>query len=49
VLALALMNRGIQIAPRGMGCTSSVMTEAEVDAFITALEAALVEDLELAA
>jgi glutamate-1-semialdehyde 2,1-aminomutase len=48
LLTLALMNRGIQIAPRGMGCTSSVMTEAEVDAFIRALEGALVEDLELA-
>ena len=48
LLALALMNRGIQIAPRGMGCTSSVMTGAEVDAFIRALEGGLVEDLELA-
>jgi len=46
-LALALMNRGIFIAPRGMGCTSSVMTPAEIDAFLAALEGALVEDLEL--
>jgi glutamate-1-semialdehyde 2,1-aminomutase len=48
LLVLALMNRGIFIAPRGMGCTSSVMTNAELDAFIGALEEVLVEDLEMA-
>lgn len=48
LLVLALMNRGIFIAPRGMGCTSSVMTSAEIDAFLAALEGALVEDVELA-
>lgn len=48
LLVLALMNRGIFIAPRGMGCTSSVMTPAEIDAFLAALEGALVEDVELA-
>jgi len=48
LLVLALMNRGIFLAPRGMGCTSSVMTPAEIDAFLTALEGALVEDLEAA-
>ena len=48
LLVLALMNRGIFLAPRGMGCTSSVMTPAEIDAFLTALEGALAEDLELA-
>lgn len=47
LLALALTNRGIFIAPRGMGCTSSVMTAAEIDAFLHPLEGALVEDLEL--
>jgi glutamate-1-semialdehyde 2,1-aminomutase len=47
LLALALMNRGILLAPRGMGCTSSVMTQAEIDALLTALEAASVEDLEV--
>ena len=47
LLAIALMNRGIFIAPRGMGCTSSVMTQAEIDTFLTALEGAWVEDLEL--
>jgi glutamate-1-semialdehyde 2,1-aminomutase len=47
LLVIALMNRGIFIAPRGMGCTSSVMTPAEVDAFLQGLEGALVEDLEL--
>jgi glutamate-1-semialdehyde aminotransferase len=40
------MNRGIFLAPRGMGCTSSVMTQAEIDAFLSVLEAALAEDLE---
>jgi glutamate-1-semialdehyde 2,1-aminomutase len=48
LLVLALMNRGIFLAPRGMGCTSSVMTTVEIDAFLTALEGALVEDLEIA-
>jgi glutamate-1-semialdehyde 2,1-aminomutase len=47
LLALALMNRGIFLAPRGMGCTSSVMTHAEIDEFLTALEGALMEDLEV--
>lgn len=47
LLALAMMNRGICIAPRGMGCISSVMTETEVSAFLEALQGALVEDLEL--
>ncbi len=47
-LALALMNRGIVIAPRGTGCISSVMSDADLDAFLDALEACLVEDLELA-
>jgi glutamate-1-semialdehyde 2,1-aminomutase len=48
LLVLALMNRGIFLAPRGMGCTSSVMTPAEIDAFLAALDGALVEDLEVA-
>jgi glutamate-1-semialdehyde aminotransferase len=46
-LSLALMNRGILIASRGMGCTASVMTSREVDDFLTALEGAIIEDLEL--
>jgi glutamate-1-semialdehyde 2,1-aminomutase len=45
-LALALMNRGIVIAPRGTGCISSVMTKADLDVFLEALEACLVEDLQ---
>ncbi|MBN1685692.1 MAG: aminotransferase class III-fold pyridoxal phosphate-dependent enzyme, partial [Spirochaetales bacterium] len=44
-LALALMNRGIVIAPRGTGCISSVMNDADLDAFLEALETCLVEDL----
>ena len=47
MVALALMNRGMFIAPRGMGCTSSVMTHKDVAAFLQALEGALIEDLEL--
>lgn len=47
LLALALANRGVFLASRGMGCASSVMTFADVDAFLRALEGALVEDLEL--
>lgn len=47
LLALALLNRGIFLAPRGMGCVSSVMTPADIDAFLSALERALVEDLEI--
>jgi glutamate-1-semialdehyde 2,1-aminomutase len=47
LLALAMMNRGICIASRGMGCISSAMTEAEVSTFLEALEGALVDDLEL--
>ncbi len=46
-LALALMNRGIFLAPRGTGCISSVMTAADSDDFLSALENALVEDLKL--
>lgn len=46
-LALSLMNRGILLAPRGMGCTSSVMTSADIDKFLSALEDAIVEDLQL--
>ena len=41
------MNRGVVLAARGMGCISSVMTRAEVDEFLAALEGALVEDLEV--
>jgi len=47
LLVLAMMNRGILLAPRGMGCISSVMTEADVRTFLAALEGALVEDLEI--
>ncbi len=47
-LALAMMNRGILIAPRGMGCISSVMTTADLENFLSALEGSLVEDLQLA-
>jgi glutamate-1-semialdehyde 2,1-aminomutase len=35
-LHLALLNRGIFSTPRGMGCLSTPMTSAEVDAFVEA-------------
>jgi len=44
-LSMALMNRGILLAARGMGCISSVMTASEVDDFLSALEGALIEDM----
>jgi len=47
-LSMALMNRGILLAARGMGCISSVMTASEVDDFLSALEGALIEDMALA-
>jgi glutamate-1-semialdehyde 2,1-aminomutase len=49
LLSLALMNRGIFLTPRGQGCISSVMTSSDVDAFVSAVEVALVEDLEVRA
>jgi len=38
VLHLLLLNRGIMTAPRGMFCTSTVMSEQEIDAFVGAFE-----------
>lgn len=40
-LFLELHNRGIFLTPRGMGNLSTPMTDAEVDAFVTAFEAAV--------
>ena len=34
---LALLNEGIFLAPRGMGCVSTPMGEAEVDALVNAM------------
>ena len=48
LMGYPVVTAGLVLAPRGMGCTSSVMTGADVDAFLAALEGALVEDLELA-
>jgi glutamate-1-semialdehyde 2,1-aminomutase len=45
LLSLALMNRGIFLTPRGQGCVSSVMTSADVDAFVDALSVALTDDM----
>ena len=40
-LQLALLNRGFLVAPRGLGCLSVPMIEADLDRFLTALEEAL--------
>jgi glutamate-1-semialdehyde 2,1-aminomutase len=42
-LHLALLGNGILFTPRGMGCLSVPMTSAEVDAFVEATEASLVQ------
>src|SRR5215469_10298205 len=38
VLHLLLLNRGIMTAPRGLFCTSTVMSESEIDQFVDAFE-----------
>jgi glutamate-1-semialdehyde 2,1-aminomutase len=43
LLHLALMNRGMFLAPRGFVCISSPMSEAEVYLFLNAFEEALVD------
>jgi glutamate-1-semialdehyde 2,1-aminomutase len=45
-LHLALLNHGILLTPRGMGCLSTPMTQLEVDAFIDAVRLGL-EDIGL--
>jgi glutamate-1-semialdehyde 2,1-aminomutase len=40
-LRLALLNEGIMLSPRGMGCLSLPMTDADLRSFTTALERAL--------
>ena len=40
-LYLALLNEGILLSPRGMGCVSAAMTTADLDRFVAALETAL--------
>jgi len=40
-LYLALLNEGILLSPRGMGCTSVAMQPADFDRFVVALERAL--------
>lgn len=42
-LHLALLDHGILFTPRGMGCLSTPMTRAEVDAFVEATRLALAE------
>jgi|SRR5215467_3706934 len=38
VLHLLLLNRGIMTAPRGLFCTSTVMSESEIEQFVDAFE-----------
>jgi len=47
-LFFSLLNRGIYIASRGYGCISTPMTEKEIDVFLEALKASLIQDLKLA-
>lgn len=43
LLFLDLLNRGISLAPRGMGCLSTPMTETELDALVIAVKTALMD------
>ncbi|MFQ5819266.1 MAG: aspartate aminotransferase family protein [Candidatus Heimdallarchaeota archaeon] len=43
LLFLDLLNRGISLAPRGMGCLSTPMTKKELEALIIAVKASLME------
>jgi glutamate-1-semialdehyde 2,1-aminomutase len=38
---LALLNEGVFLAPRGMGCISTPMTDAEIDALVGAVQRVL--------
>jgi glutamate-1-semialdehyde 2,1-aminomutase len=40
-LRLALLNEGVMLSPRGMGCLSVPMTDADLRSFTAALERAL--------
>ncbi len=40
---LALLNRGMLLAPRGLGCLSVPMTDSDTELFLSQLEAALAE------
>jgi glutamate-1-semialdehyde 2,1-aminomutase len=42
-LNVALLNRGILLTPRGMGCLSTPMTTVELDAFVDATRAGLAD------
>ena len=42
-LHIALLNHGILLTPRGMGCLSTVMTSAEIDAFAEAVRLAVAD------
>lgn len=42
LLFLDLLNRGISLAPRGMGCLSTPMTETELDALVKTVKTALI-------
>jgi len=42
LLFLDLLNRGISLAPRGMGCLSTPMTETELNALVSTVKASLI-------
>ena len=41
-LQLALLNEGMLLSPRGMGCLSVPMTDADLAGFLAALERSLI-------
>jgi len=41
---MGLLNQGVLLTQRGLGCCSVAMTEADVDRFLTALEGILEND-----
>ena len=42
-LFLGLLNAGVMLAPRGMGCLSTAHSEADLDRFIDALDSVVQE------
>ena len=47
-LFLALLNEGVMLAPRLMGCISTAHTDADLDLFIDALDTAVASSLKAA-
>ena len=41
-LQLALLNEGVLLSPRGMGCLSLPMSDGDLDGFVASLERSLI-------